>query len=230
MAFRAEVRRALAAPLGGSLSRRFGAATVTALVGNARGDERDVVALAELMDALVRVGVPRGRMLLLLAGERPGDADASGRARELRDTLGVPVITHDGEHGAHFRVGALANGVEIQLDDELREAEAIVVVGRFSGEIEAGVCGGPAALVPGLASAATRRALLAGQAGSQSGVAARIEAVLAAAREACTLAPVDFALLWSDDDPPRVLAGVGTEVFDRCVEQGWIAPHERRAP
>jgi len=222
MAFRARVRRALEAPLGGSLASRFGAATVTALVGDARGDERDAVALAEMMDALVTAGVPRGRMFVLLAHERPDAGGPAARARELRETLGVPVLLHDGERGAHFRAGALADGLEVELDDELREAEAIVVVGCFRGDGQAGVCGGPAALLPGLASTATRRTL----AGHDLDAAS----VLAAARATCALAPVDFALVWSEDDPPRVLAGEGAAVFDRCDADGWIVPHARRAP
>ena len=218
MAFRAEVRRALAAPLGGPLGRRLGAAAGTVIVGDARGEARDEVALAELIEALARAGVPRGRQLVLLAGGE--GAPAAVTARRLRLVLGVPVVAHD-PAGAHFVAGRDAGGAPIELDDELREAEEVAIAGRFAADAGGRVSGGPAALWPGLAPAAAAATL-----------ARELEALPATERAAATLAraapalaaaTVGFALLWSAHDPPRVRAGEAASVFAACVREGWLA-------
>ncbi len=225
MSFRGSVRRALESPSGGSLARHFAIPAVTAIAAEGSGDEREAVALAELTEAMVRAGVPRGRQYVLLAGAAaPGTAERE-RARELRATLGVPVIAHDpGQAG--FEPGRLAGGAPLALDDELREAAAVVVCGRFAADPRGDLRGGPAALLPGLSSAATRAAYEAAlPAGDPS---TRAAAALAAAGAVLDHVLVDFALVWSDGDPPEVLSGPGREVFAAAAEAGWLKPRERR--
>jgi nickel-dependent lactate racemase len=221
--FRAAVRRALADPLGGPLARHFAVPAVTAIVADGDAGEPGAVALAELTEAMVRVGVPRGRMFVLLTGAATPGARERERARELRDTLGMAVIPHDPVQAA-FEPGRLAGGAPLALDDELREAEAVVVCGRFAADARGGLHGGPAALLPGLASAEARAAHEAAL--PAGGPAARAAAALAASLAVLEHVTVDFALAWSGGDPPEVMAGAGREVFDACVASGWAAPRE----
>jgi hypothetical protein len=145
--------------------------------------------------------VPRARQFVLLGGDPPV-ASAPGTARALRESLGVPVFVTVPER-AGFVAGRLADGTPIELDDELREAEAIVTVGGWSPDPR-GPRGGAALLCPGAASAATRAAYAAARA--RGGDAAWAFA-LAAEREA----PVDLSLAW--DDSGRVVAAGGASAF-----------------
>lgn len=224
MAFRASVRRALAAPVGGSLASRFGAAAVTAILADGEGGERDGVALAELIDALAHAGVPRGRQFVLLTGVAAPDEARRVRARELHATLGTPVLVHDSGATAVFDAGALAPAFRLELDDELREAEAVVACGRFDVTRDGMLRGGPAALLPGAASDLARLRLRQRLCEWGEEPALRTAGHLTFARAAMALVPVDFALLWSADDPPRVLAGGGTDVLAACERDGWLVP------
>lgn len=218
MSFRGAVKRALAAPLGATLAQRFFAPTVTVLVGDARLESHDEVALTEVADALHRVGLPRGRMMALLAGTAPLDAHRRERARELHDVLGMPVVLHDPEAAGGFMAGTTASGLVVELDDELREAEAVVLVGEFAVDHAFGAHGGPFALLPGLASPATR-ARLEQRAGAK-GHAARRDL----AREVLALVKVDLALVWDESDPPEVRAG-GGDLLESLLAEGWGDPN-----
>ena len=184
--FRAAVRVALAAPLDGPLTARFVAPCVTALVVHADAGEELVAGLAEIIAALERVGVPRGRQYVLLAGDGiPGDA--ARRVNVLRDALGVPVLVHDASR-AGFAAGRLPDGSALELDDELREAEAIVVLASIAPEH-----GGPwhaaSLLCPGACTVPTRSAVATATSGD-TGVAWGW--VRAAEREA----PIDLMVWW----------------------------------
>ena len=218
MSFRGAVRRALAAPMGATLAQRFPAPHVTVLVGDAELRSHDEVALVEVAEALTRVGLPRGRMMALLAGTQPLDAARRERARELHDILGMPVVLHDPIGGTSFAVATTGSGFTIQLDDELREAEAVVVVGEFADDHARGVHGGPFALLPGLASAETRD-LWANQM-STNGQGSRDARLLESAREVLALVKVDLALVWDESDPPEVRAG-GGDLLESLLVQGW---------
>jgi hypothetical protein len=219
MAFRAEVRRALAAPLGGPLGRILHLPALTAVVADGREGEREAVALAELLDALVRVGVPRGRQLVLLA-----HAPAGASAR-LRAILGVPVIAHDPERSSAWVAGELDQGAALELDDDLREAEEVVLVGGCAADPRMGLRGGPAALWPGLGSAAAQAAHAASLPAEP---ATRAAAALANCRAALAHVPAALALLWDARDPPRVKAGVTSAVLDACEAEGWFTPRGER--
>ena len=212
--FRESVRRALADADGGPLGRRIRAATITAIIADARGDVRDAAAIAELVEALERAGVPRGRQFVLLGSDPPDLAAARDAARSLRASLGIPVLAHDPAGRARFLAGTLESGVPVELDDELREAEEVVLAGRFAAGESGELRGGPALLWPGLASARARAARSA---------APDAASALAEAASAMALAPVDFALVWSAHTEPRVRAGTPGVVFAACVRDGWLA-------
>jgi hypothetical protein len=204
------------------MARHFAIPAVTAIVADGEGGEPASIALAELTEAMVKAGVPRGRMFVLLTGEAPPDAATRERARELRDMLGVPVIPHDPSQAA-FEPGRLSGGVPLALEDELREAEAVVVCGRFGADARGRLHGGPAALLPGLAAEPTRAALAAELLGAPD-APARARAAFDAAMGLLEFVPVDFALVWDSGDPPAVRAGEGRAVFTTCAGEGWTEP------
>ncbi|MBI5168891.1 MAG: hypothetical protein HZA61_05360 [Candidatus Eisenbacteria bacterium] len=217
MAFRAEVRRALSQSVGLSLAQAFAAPKVTVIVADAAVSERDVVALSELAEALVRVGTSRGRCMLLLshAGPAAPAPAVKSHAKQLRATLGMPVVVHDTTEKSDWIPGELDGVGACALDDELREAEAIVLVGRWSRRKDGAVHGGPALLLPGLADPATR---------ARWSALADGGARDAATRAVTALVPVDYALIWDASDPPRVRAGSGAELFAALEAEGWPLP------
>lgn len=197
-AFRARVLDAVRTPLDGTLGSRFVAPLVTWLVADANAGDELADALAGTMTALERVGVLRGRQFVLLGGSEP-PTDAKARARTLRAALGVPVLVHDPTREG-FVAGTLADGTPIELDDELREAEAIVVVAGGESLAVAG------AVVPGVACARTREAFARAQA---AGVPATWAFVRAAERQA----PIDLIVRWEASG--EVMAASGRHAFAR---------------
>lgn len=202
VAFRERVREALAAPQGGSLASRFPAPLVTAIVAGAEEPDagRLDIALREVVAALQAVGVPRGRQFVLLGTLLPGAA--SELARTLRFALEVPVLVHD-PSAAHFTAGHAEDGTAYELDDELREAEAVVVVGPARAG-EDGQEGGVGLLCPGVVSVRTR----AGWAAARSIAPGAAQAYALGVEQAF---PVDLALLW--DAGGVLAAGAGRERF-----------------
>jgi hypothetical protein len=205
----AAVREALAALAGtpqGALAARFTAPLVTAIVADAAEAEDPwlLPALLEVASALERVGVPRGRQFVLLGCDGgPTGSEVRSLAVRLRDDLSLAVIAHD-PGGATFTAGHAADGTPIELDDEVREAEAILCIGRgFAADGR--VKGGPYLLAPGVASVRTRAAISAARARGGE------RAALGLALEAERLAPVDLAVCW--DDRGHVAAGRGREQF-----------------
>src|SRR5262249_4743117 len=152
--FAAHVRAALQA-LGaagdGGLAARFPAPLVTAIVCDAAEGPWLVPALAELPAALEIAGVPRGRQFVLLGREAVyGGGEARGRAAAVRRELQLAAVAHEPADPV-FTPGRLDDGTPLELDDELREAEAVICVGR--GHAAAGrVHRGPYLLLPRVAS------------------------------------------------------------------------------
>ena len=200
-AFAAAVARALASPEDGPLTARFPAALVTAIAAAPDPGQPGLLerALAATISRLEEVGVPRGRQYVLLAAGAP---DPGALTASLRLALGVPVMAHD-PAGPSFVAGHAPDGTPLELDDELREAEALVVVGPAPRD--GGLRGGPFLLCPGLASA--RTALAWEVVLARGGPRAAWALALACEREA----RVDFAVLW--DESGRVVAGGGRERF-----------------
>jgi hypothetical protein len=215
-AFGRHVREALAAPGDSPLATLFTAPLITAVVVDLREacfDPRLAQALHVLRDALERVGVPRGRQFVLAGGTlqdlvpRPEEWLA-----ELRRELALDVMLHDPARA--FAAGRTPDGDLIELDDELREAEAIVCMGR--GFAATGcVHGGPYLLVPGVASLATRHAFETRRA--YGGERAALAFALAAEAQA----PVDLALTW--DAKGRVHAGRGRTQFAALARAAGFA-------
>ncbi|HVQ26118.1 MAG TPA: hypothetical protein VMV01_13115 [Planctomycetota bacterium] len=202
-AFRARVRAALAAPEAGPLAARFPAPLITAIVAGADvGElERLELALTELIAGLAAVGVPRGRQFVLLGSLLPAPAGES--ATRLRAALGVPVLVHD-SRDADFVAGASPEGAPFELDSELREAEAVVVVGPARAGPD-GLEGGAGLLCPGVASLRTRAAW---EAARTAGGAPSANAFALALERAV---PADLAVLWQADG--TVTAGEGRALF-----------------
>ncbi len=214
-AFRAAVRAALARPEGGSLAGRFPAPLVTALIADAAEARTPHVrvALEELIAALDAVGVPRGRQFVLgvhADGSRPAVDVAA-----WREALHVPVLAHDPDM-ASFTAGHDERGAAIELDDELREAEAIVCVGpgyAASGAVH----GGPFLLAPGAAARATVAAWR--EARRRGGERAAVEWSLAVEARV----GVDLTLTW--DPAGRVSAAGGRARFDTLAREAACPPH-----
>ncbi len=205
-AFRVAVRQALADAYGGPLARRIVAGTTTAIVADACGDVLDDVALEEVSAALVRAGVPRGRQFVLLGSEVPAVARAGARASGLRAQLGIPVIAHDPD-GPCYVAGHLPDGRRVEFDDELREAEEVLFVGRCMRVVPDGR-GGTGTVWPGVAGRASRGDADGAPAGSLDAVLASITV-----RD---LLPVDFALVWNGEGPLRVRAGTPATAVASC--------------
>ncbi|MCE9627527.1 MAG: hypothetical protein K8R56_06400 [Candidatus Eisenbacteria bacterium] len=201
--FRAAVEAAAMSPADGTLGSRFVAPLVTWLVADAHAGPELEDALAGVMRALERVGVMRGRQFVLLGGTALVGSDRvqeMARARALRAALGVPVLVHDPTREG-FVAGTLPNGTAIELDDELREAEAIVsVAGGLAWERAT-------AVVPGACVAHTRAAFATTLAQQGRGAA------WAFVRAAETLAPIDLAVGW--DAGGRVWSASGTHALER---------------
>lgn len=185
--FRARVRAALARPEDGALATRFFAPLVTALVVHADEDDAIVGAVLETLDALARIGMPRGRAYVLLAGEG-APALAALRMPQLRAALGVPVLVHDPSRDG-FAAGRLPDGSALVLDDELREAEAIVTLSSIGNGARAG-WRAAALLCPGACTDATRMTFA--SAHTRDGESGAWRLVRAAEREA----PIDLAVWW----------------------------------
>lgn len=204
--FRAAVEAAAMSPADGTLGSRFVAPLVTWLVADAAAGPELEDALAGTMRALERVGVLRGRQFVLLGSAAPEGGERStekSRARALRAALGVPVLLHDPTRDG-FVAGTLADGTPIELDDELREAEAIVTVAGGSAWARA------TAVVPGACVARTRAAFAATL--EQHGRAAAWRFV----RAAETLAPIDLAMGW--DAAGQVWAAGGAHALARLEQ------------
>jgi len=215
--FAAAVRAALdglATSGEGGLAARFTAPLVTAIVVDASEGPWLVPALAALTDALAHVGVPRGRQFVLVGRDSAyGSGEARARAAALRRELLVAAVAHEPGDPA-FTPGRLPDGTPLELDDELREAEAVLCVGRAFG---AGgrVQGGPYLLAPGVASQATRRAFAALRARGGE------RAALAAALAAEAALPVDLALCWNEVG--RVSAARGRDAFHALAKAAGFA-------
>jgi len=183
------LERALAPAVSGALR----VPAVTAIVANAADRDSLGTALPVVIAALERAGVPRGRAFVLLAAPG-GVVAAAGVVSALRAAAGVTVLAHDPATSPCFTPGLDARGNRIHLDDELREAEAIVLLGALA---PAGAAGLAALIHPGLAPA---------------------DAAALDAREVAERIGVDLCVLWSEAASGAVeaWAGEGLAVEDRA--------------
>lgn len=189
---------------------RFASPLVTAIVADLGSApfETLVPLLLAVVTTLESVGVRRGRQFVLFV--RADGARTAGDPRAWRQALEIPVLFHDpAEPTFSVRQGE----TPIDLDDELREAEAIVTMGPA--EVEpGGVTGGPFLLCPGAAGARTveRWDLIRDLHG--------LEAAMGFSREVERLAPVDLAITW--DATGEVTVAPGGERFAALARAaGW---------
>jgi hypothetical protein len=215
------VGRALERPAGGPLASAIPTAAQTVIVLDP-DDPRAPAALPVVIEALVRTGHARGRLLVLAAATGPPPASAAAQA--LREAAGsVPVVFHDPDRSAAFRVGRAA-AIDVDVDDELREAEAVVVLGAIASSASGARRPAEWLIVPGLAVRATRDALRAATAPERG---ARALDAHAAWSTAAALVHVDFEIAWRREPGGDVVAA-GVPPFD------WVAattpPRARRDP
>ena len=145
-------------------------------------------ALPELIGALAPLGIARTHLEVVLG------CDASGAARRatcvrLRAALApTRVHAHDARHDETF-VAARLDGIELRLDDALRESEGLVLV---------------IAARPGSRGDELAGETIASLADQPSRVAhaGRLRAVASAL-------PIDLALVIETGDPPRAWVGTG---------------------
>ena len=195
---------ALLAPTGARLEQVFHAPFVTVLLAERDGGEAGRAALELARDELSRRGVACGRQMVLLASTRPPGASHRDEAKALRARLGIPVVLHDPERSPSM-LSSGEDPLAIELDDELREAEAVMVVSAIRNSGRFGEGGGEELLLPGAASAATLRRCEA--------LAVHAEGRTALARAAARSCTIDYALLWTDDFA-HAWAGEAPRVFE----------------
>jgi hypothetical protein len=176
--FAHDVAVALAHPLDVPLRVAVPYPAVTALVLDGGDLGRALDALGALLAVMRAAGLPPRRALGLVALAAAVPPSAHG----------VPLVAHDPVRSPCFRLGVTPGGLALELDDELREAEAVIVLGRADGP-----GGGHALVLPGLASASCAAAHRAAGGSPDE------------ARAAARLLGVDHAVLW--DAPGRVVAG-----------------------
>lgn len=162
-----------------AVAGRLLAPAVTALVADPADPDGVDAALAALLPALRGAGVPAGRVFVLVAHRAGEPLGPAGRARLARH--GVPVLVHDPARSPTCRFGRAASGAAIVLDDELREAEAVVLLGPVTRAAGAAL-GGSDLLAPGLAPAG---------------------AAAVAPQDAARAVGVDAVLLWTRDAAGR---------------------------
>jgi nickel-dependent lactate racemase len=170
---------AVALALAPALARALVAPARTAIVADPAEPERVAAALPALLGAMRAAGVRGGGTFVLAAADR-GRTAAAEIARRWREAAGVPVVRHDPDHSASCRIVRDESGEWLPLDDELRESEAIVLVGGVRLAANGTWEGGSRLIVPGL---------------SPAGAAAAADV---AARAAVERLGVDLALLWSE--------------------------------
>lgn len=100
---------------------------VTVIVARPEPLAASLLALGRLVGGLERHGIPHGRRFVLVVGH--GRAGGAARlAAEVGRALGPVAIAHDPDRSPCYVAGRVA-GAPVEVDDELREAEAVVFAG-----------------------------------------------------------------------------------------------------
>ncbi len=230
------IREALSRPLGRAAGAALPAgAEILLVVPDATRQAHLPRVLPALFEELERVGVERGRIQLAIAGgvHRPLSAE---RARELVGAEAARRVlhVHDADSTPHFVAGRTRRGTPVELDDALREAEAVITVGPVAPHYFAGFGGGPKLVFPGLAS---RRSTLANHALSLSPLGddrplhpgclpGQVEGnpVAEDLREAAAQAPVDFELGLVEDEG-MVAAWAGPAPLAQRAAEDFLRLH-----
>jgi nickel-dependent lactate racemase len=193
------------------------------------------VVLAELE----RQGVARRRVQIAIAGgAHATPSDARARALVGEEAARGVVHRHDASSGPHFRAGETHRGTPVELDDALREAEAVVAIGPVAWHYFAGYGGGPKLVFPGMASrrgAESNHALSLAPTpdesplhpGCRPGVL-HGNPVAEDLREAAGHAPVDYEVSFVADDAGIAAAWAGRPPRAQQAAQEWLSEHARR--
>lgn len=118
----------------------------------------NAVVLPEILDAIEQGGVPRDRVLILIATglHRPNVG------RELEEMVGAEVVrnwrieNHDArDEAAHVDLGVTSTGVPVAVDRRYVEADLKVLLGLVEPHFMAGFSGGRKLVCPGIAAERT---------------------------------------------------------------------------
>lgn len=220
------VRAALTPPEGLALGVIVPRAAGTFVVVEG-ADPEAARALPPVLEALAAAGIPPGRVTVAAASPPEGVAfdRAACAARLLAAAPGSSRLVHDAGRAHPFAAGRV-DGIAIELDDALLEAEALIVLGAVSPDRRLGFSGGARLVVPGLASRATRAALAArlGVGGASGASADRSDLAAAGA-----LVGVDAMVCWTRTESGawRAWSGAG-DAADRAA-RAWHRAARRRS-
>lgn len=143
--------------LRGAIESHVAPGAVTVIAAWPEPESAALAALAVVVRALEHHGIARGRQILLIPDLPEADSGRDDRAREVAAKLGITGLAHDRDRSACFTAGRTLEGVAIEINDELREAEAVVLAGPW---VETTFRQAPAEmLVSGLLSRRTGEAL-----------------------------------------------------------------------
>ena len=159
----AAIRDALAHPIGtpplAELAR--GRASACVVVSDVTRPVPNAVLLPPILDTLQASGIPRERILILVATglHRPnlGDELAEMVGREIVE--GYRIENHDGQNrDEHAHLGESPRGVPIWIDRRYVDADLKITTGLVEPHFMAGFSGGRKLVCPGLAALETIRA------------------------------------------------------------------------
>ncbi len=159
----AAIRDALSHPIGtpplAELAR--GRASACVVVSDVTRPVPNAVLLPPILDTLQASGIPRGRILILVATglHRPnlGDELAEMVGREIME--GYRIENHDGQNrDEHAHLGESPRGMPIWIDRRYVDAELKITTGLVEPHFMAGFSGGRKLVCPGLAALETIRA------------------------------------------------------------------------
>jgi hypothetical protein len=174
---RAMLSAAIDAALAREMPHALWVPGVTVLVVDDEQPEAAELALERMTRALDRAGIGARRRLVLVPA-RTGAPAPPGLLDRLARAAASPALAHDAVRSAGFSPGRDAGGVPLVVNDELREAELIVVLAPLRrGVLREDPLGVHARIHPGLAVVGP---------GTARPDPAAVRRLL----------PVDFAVLW----------------------------------
>lgn len=121
--------------LGHAIRARIAPGAQTVIVTWPPPAEGMIHALASVSRGLERHGIPAGRQLLLVPHFYDPPEPFAELAARLGAQLGIPALAHDKDRSPCFVFDRSEDGPDLEINDELREAEAVIFVGpRFESD------------------------------------------------------------------------------------------------
>jgi nickel-dependent lactate racemase len=156
------IAEALARPIGAPALAELarGRSNACVVISDVTRPVPNAVLLPPILDALRQSGIPRERILILVATglHRPNEGD------ELAEMVGRPIVEEyriENHHGQvrdeHVHLGESPRGVPIWIDRRYVEAELKITTGLIEPHFMAGFSGGRKLVCPGLAGLDTVR-------------------------------------------------------------------------